>query len=249
MARTLAWIAAGGIGAGVVFLSLAYATGGRDFDRLLDRAFHARSCGNEGGDKGGKAQAERRLAWTGGDAIDIAVPSITRYRGGDGNEIVVRGPAGAIANVEVNGSRISLNCHDFGGRRSVEITLPGRPFHRINLDGAGELVMSNVNQPDLVLNIRGSGGVRAQGTAERVTIKVAGSGTARMADLAMKQLNVDIAGSGTVEAAPKDEVDVRIAGSGNVRLLSRPTQVQSKISGSGRVSQVPPDQADKQQQR
>lgn len=249
MARTLAWITAGGIGAGVVFLSLAYATGGRDFDRLFDRAFHAHSCANGGGDKGGNAESERRLVWTGGDTIDIAVPSITRYRGGDGNEIVVRGPAGAIANVEVNGSRISLDCHDFGSRRSVEIILPGRPFRRINLDGAGELVMSNVNQPDLILNIRGSGGVRAQGAAEHVTIKVAGSGTARMADLAMKQLNVDIAGSGTVEAAPKDEADVRIAGSGNVKLLSRPAQLQTKIAGSGRVSQAPPDQANKPERR
>lgn len=245
MARTLAWIAAGGIGAGVVFLSLAYATGGRDVDRLLDRALHARSCGTTGG----KAAAERRLAWTGGDTIDIAVSAITHYRGGEGSEVVLRGPADAIDHVEVNGGRISLDCRDFSDRRSVEITLPGRRFRRVNLDGAGDLVMSNVNQPELIINIRGSGDVRAQGTADRVTIKVAGSGTAWMADLAMKQLAVEIAGSGNVEAAPKDEADVRIAGSGNVRLLSRPKELRSKIAGSGRVSQVPPDPADKQEGR
>lgn len=245
MARTLARIAAGGIGAGVVFLSLAYATGGRDVDRLLDRALHARSCGTTGG----KAAAERRLAWTGGDTIDIAVSAITHYRGGDGSEVVLRGPADAIAHVEVNGGRISLDCRDFSDRRSVEITLPGRPFRHINLDGAGALVMSNIDQPVLDINIRGSGDVRAQGTAERVTIKVAGSGTARMADLAMKQLTADIAGSGTVEAAPKDEADVRIAGSGHVRLFGRPAHVQSKVSGSGRVIQVPLDPTDKQERR
>lgn len=160
---------------------------------------------------------------------------------------MVRGPAGAIAHVAVNGSRISLDCRDYGDRRSVEITLPGHAFRRINLDGAGDLVMSNVDQRELDINIRGSGGVRAQGAAECVTIKVAGS--ARMADLAMKQLTVDIAGSGTVEAAPRDEADVTIAGSGNVRLLDRPAHVQSRISGSGRVIQVPLDPADKQQRR
>lgn len=245
MARTLGWIAAGGIGVGVVFLSLAYAAGGHDLDRLFDRAFYARSCGS----KGGKADVERRFAWTGGDTVDIAGSAITHYRGGDGSEVVVRGPAGVIAHVEINGSRISLNCNDFGGRRSVDITLPGRPFRRVNLDGSGDLVMQDVNQPELAINIRGSSSVRAQGTAEHVTVKVAGSGAARLAELAMKRLTVDIAGSGNVEAGPKDEADVRIAGSGNVRLLGHPTELRSKIAGSGRISQVPPEQADKQERR
>jgi hypothetical protein len=233
--KTLGWIAVGGLGAGVVFLALAFAVGGRDLDGLLDRPFASRSCGKADG----KPEAERRLAWTGGDKIDIAGSATVRYRGGDGSEVLVRGPAGAIAHVEVHGSRIMLDCHGFRGSRGVEITLPGRVFRSINLEGSGDLVMENVSQPELTLRISGSGDARAQGTAERVTIKIAGSGNARLAELAMKRLTVDIAGSGSLEAAPKDEADVKIAGSGNVRLLSHPAQLRSKIAGSGSVSQLP----------
>jgi hypothetical protein len=97
--------------------------------------------------------------------------------------------------------------------------------------------MENVSQPDLDLRISGSGSVRAQGSVDQATIKVSGSGEARLGDLAMKQLKVDISGSGKVEAAPKDSADVRISGSGDVKLLSRPVNLTSKVSGSGRISQ------------
>ena len=100
--------------------------------------------------------------------------------------------------------------------------------------------MENVSQPDLDLRISGSGTVRAQGSVDQATIKVSGSGEARLGDLAMKQLTVDISGSGKVEAAPKDTADVRISGSGDVKLLSRPANLTSKVSGSGRISQAAP---------
>ena len=43
--------------------------------------------------------------------------------------------------------------------------------------------------------------------------------------------------SRTVEAAPKDTADIKISGSGDVKLLSRPVTLTSKVSGSGRISQ------------
>jgi hypothetical protein len=71
-----------------------------------------------------------------------------------------------------------------------------------------------------------------------MTLAIAGSGRARLADLAMKQLTVDISGSGNVEAAPQDAAHIVISGSGNVRLLSRPAQLTSRVSGSGRINQA-----------
>ena len=81
-------IATVGLGFGVVSLALAYALDGGDFDRLLNRSgVFAQACGD-----GGALVSERRLAWTGGDAIDIALAATVRFRGGEGNEIVLRGP-------------------------------------------------------------------------------------------------------------------------------------------------------------
>ena len=154
--------------------------------------------------------------------------------------IVVRGSPDLVAHVEVRGSRLVLDCHGWTAGRDLEITLPGRAFRDIRLSGSSKLVMENVSQPNLALRISGSGSVRVQDSVDQATIKVSGSGEARLGDLAMKQLTVDISGSGKVEAAPKDTADVRISGSGDVKLLSRPANLTSKVSGSGRISQAAP---------
>jgi hypothetical protein len=109
----------------------------------------------------------------------------------------------------------------------------------MNLSGSVKLSMENLNQPALALSISGSGTLRGQGSVDQLLVTVSGSGNARLADIAMKQLTVKISGSGNVEAAPKDAADISISGSGDVRLMSRPTRLMTHIAGSGRITQAP----------
>lgn len=230
--RTLGLIAIGGLGVGIASLSLAYQLGGRDLHRLPFDI--ASSCGDD--TKGGPSV--RHLPWDSGDTIELSLPGTVTFRGGQGSDIVVRGSPDLVANVEVRGSRLRLDCRGWTVGRDLEVTLPGRAFRHIRISGSGKLVMENVSQPDLDLRISGSGTVRAQGSVDQATIKVSGSGEAMLGDLAVKQLKVDISGSGKVEATPKDSADVKISGSGDVKLLSRPANLTSKVSGSGRISQA-----------
>jgi hypothetical protein len=232
--RTLSWIAIGGLGIGIASLSLAYAVGGRDLGLLgfVDGWGWGwgSACGN------GAGPGERRLAWDGGDSVELTLPGTVRWRAGEGSELIVRGAPGAVAHVELHGNRIMLACRGRAG--SLEVTLPGRPFQRIGIAGSGNLVMENLSQPELALSISGSGSMRAQGNVDRLSVKISGSGNARLGELAAKQATVHISGSGKVEASPKDQADVTISGSGDVKLLTRPADLRSKVSGSGRVSQA-----------
>ena len=238
MAKTLGWIAVGGLSVGFVSLALAYVLAGRDLDACSIAAAFSPTRAATAAASSTRKQTERRLAWEGGDTVEISLPASVRYRGGDGSEVVVRGSPDVIAHVEVRHGRITLDCRRFGGLRDIEITLPGRTFRKIGLSGSTKLTMENVNQPDLDFRISGSGTVRAQGTVDHAKISVAGSGDARLADLAMKELTAKISGSGKVEAAPKDAADIQISGSGDVRLLSRPTHLRSHVAGSGRITQA-----------
>ncbi|SKA02926.1 Putative auto-transporter adhesin, head GIN domain [Enhydrobacter aerosaccus] len=238
MIRGLRAVAAIGLGVGIVSLAIAYTLGGRDVDGLWDH-LHRRDWACDDGKARRDGASERRLAWNGEDAIDIAVPASVRLRAGEGNEIVVRGAPDIVAHVAVHGDHLVLDCHGRGASRELEVVLPGKAFHRIGLSGSGRLTMENLSQPEMALRISGNGSVRAQGSVDRLSVAVAGSGDARLADLAVKALTVKIAGSGSVEAAPQDEADVSISGSGNLKLLSRPVHLTTHISGSGRLSQVP----------
>ncbi len=237
MIRTLRWIAAIGLGGGLVSLIIAFMIGGYSLRNLWERgsSFHLQACGDGKATPG--ASSERRLAWTGGDKIEIAVPATVRLRMGEGSDIVVRGSPEAISRVDVRGNRLSLDCRWQGSSHGLDVTLPGKALRQIGISGWARLDLENLNQPELALRIRGSGNVRASGTVDRLSLHVSGSGHAQLADLALKTLELKISGSGDAEAAPKEEADVSISGSGTLRLLSRPARLKTHISGSGRVLQ------------
>ena len=239
MVRPLAWTAIGGLSVGVVFLSLAYATGGSSLRRMVDIGLSSvGSCNAHG-----STATERRLKWEGNDTVDIAGSAIVHYRGGEGDEVILRGSPEAVANVEIQGGKITLNCHG-AGSRTVDITLPGRVFRKMHLSGSGKVLAENVSQSDLTLAVSGSGSLRAQGSVDRLTVSISGSGSAKMGDLAVKQLTVKVAGSGNIEASPKEVADITVSGAGDVRLLTRPAQLRSHVSGSGRITQPPLEAAD-----
>jgi hypothetical protein len=233
MSHYLGRIAVVSLTIGVVSLGLAWMFGGRDLGQLLRRGTYTlQACGDDT-----KATAsERHLAWS-GDAIDIALPAAVRYRAGEGSDIVVRGLPDSISHVELRGDHLVLNCRWHTSSRDIEVTLPGRALSRVAISGSARVVMEKLAQPELKLAISGSGSVTAQGSVDELIVKISGSGKARLGEVAAKRFKAEISGSGNVEASPKDEADIRISGAGKVNLLTHPTRMNSKISGSGRITQ------------
>lgn len=242
MKKKLGWTAIGGFAVWIGALFLAFAIGGSEaFDwsqlRAVRSSVWSARCQDTPVAKDGPT--ERRWAWEGGDKISIGVASTVHYRGGEGDEVIIRGAPQVLANIVVEDDAIGLSCMNFGRMEPVEITLPGRIFREISLAGSGRITLENVQQPELNLGIAGSGTITAQGKVDRLELNIAGSGDARLADLAMKDLEVNVAGSGDTEAAPMDSAQINMSGSGNMRLLSRPTRIESNIRGSGRIIHAP----------
>ena len=67
---------------------------------------------------------------------------------------------------------------------------------------------------------------------------MAGSGDGHFEALDAASVTVNIAGSGDADVAPKDRLEVRVAGSGKVTLHSEPRQLETHIAGSGRIIHV-----------
>jgi hypothetical protein len=236
-------IALGGIAIGVISLSLAWTIGGRELRHTIaDRDFSWRSCDTG---KVAVAGSERRLPWTGDDTISLALSVPVRLVPATGNEVVLRGTPETIAHLELKGGRLRADCRNLPDGQTVTIELPSRALRNVRLSGSATATIGPLDQPALALTVSGSGQVQVSGTAERMTVTIRGSGDIRLNDVAMKRLTTRIAGSGNLEAAPKEEADITIAGSGNVRLLSRPDTLNTRIAGSGRITQPPVEAADR----
>ena len=199
-------------------------------------------------------EATRQIAWTGGDALQVDLPAeviFTQAAPGAGAAVKITGPKRLIDRVVIENGRIGLKdddgsssfkinghgVHIMGGeeRLTIEITAPA--VRSFTLNGSGDLRLRAYDQPDLRLEINGSGDVEAEGKAAKLELQVSGSGEADLRSLDTGDARVAVSGSGEAHIAPHGSAEVELAGSGDVYLTSKPTVLTSNVAGSGEVHQ------------
>lgn len=237
----LAIIAVLGLTGSAVCIGAAAAIGGREFGR------------NWGGDMdfsmfGDRPRCERvedatatsrDLEWDGSDHFGLAVPGHASYTPGTDNKVHISGDPQMIAHIRVRDGRLEMNCRNWrGDMDALTITLPGREFKRFSIAGAGNLVLSKLDQTSARFNIAGSGSIKADGKVEHTDLHIAGSGDIDLSQVKANVATVHIAGSGNTDIAPSDEADIHIAGSGDVNLHGNPKKLETHIAGSGRIHNI-----------
>jgi len=105
--------------------------------------------------------------------------------------------------------------------------------------GSEEVVFADIKQEVLRIVMRGSGGVTASGEAREMSLDATGSSRADLGRLVTQQANARIRGSGEVDLAPREDADISISGSAIARLHGAVARINSHVSGSGQIKQVP----------
>lgn len=105
----------------------------------------------------------------------------------------------------------------------------------MGIAGSGRAEFGQLNARTAEIGIAGSGTVIAKGVVENVKVDISGSGRADFGEVASKTAAADISGHGDVAMAPSEVAKIRISGSGDVYLRSDPKDLDTKISGSGRI--------------
>jgi hypothetical protein len=105
----------------------------------------------------------------------------------------------------------------------------------IAVHGDEDRDLGHIDQDRLHIRVDGAGSVTAQGRVDTLTLDLHGMGSARLGALSARKVVVRLMGDGDAIIAPRDEADVTITGSGNVRLATSPERIGRHIVGSGRV--------------
>ncbi len=106
---------------------------------------------------------------------------------------------------------------------------------KVSLAGSGDIKLSVASQ-SLESSISGSGDIELKGSAKNLTTNIAGSGDFNGKSLESTNVNAKIAGSGSVDVVCNGVLKARISGSGDVNYSGTPTNKDTKVSGSGSVS-------------
>jgi hypothetical protein len=108
-----------------------------------------------------------------------------------------------------------------------------------NIRGSADLKLADTKQDVLRIAMHGSGVVTASGTAHEVSLESAGSGRADLGRLIAERASAQIHGSADVDLAPRQDADISISGSAIVKLHGAVARINSHVSGSGEIKQLP----------
>lgn len=140
--------------------------------------------------------------------------------------------------------------------QAIVITVPYENINSVSLAGSGDIenrgtiessdfnvavagsgdIKLNVSAQNIESSIAGSGDITLKGTTKDLTTKIAGSGDFNGSNLSSKNVTAKITGSGDISVICNGELTVRITGSGDVEYSGKPTKKDTKITGSGSVS-------------
>jgi len=250
MIRVLGMIAFVGFIVAVACFAGAAALGGRDIvehgwripsDWHIDIDDHDGVDDWDDGDAS-DAASSRDFTWDGATSLDVEAPAEVRYTQAEGPaKLTISGPKATLDHLVVKDGKVRFD-EPMDHRRRLLIVMSAPNVSRFALNGDDKLTIAAFKQDHLAIDISGHGEAEAQGEARSFDLRISGSGEADLVRLSSEAGKVDIAGSGHAKIAPRSSADVIIAGSGEVTLSSRPKDLRSSVSGSGRLIQDDEDE-------
>lgn len=140
--------------------------------------------------------------------------------------------------------------------KTITVTIPYKDISEVSMAGSGNMwSKNNIKSDDFKVSLAGSGDVKLTIETQKTTAKVAGSGNLTLtgktvdlkADIAgsgdfygynlnANNTNVSVVGSGNAKVVCNEDLVARVAGSGNIRYKGKPSKEDTKVSGSGSIS-------------
>jgi len=178
--------------------------------------------------------------WNGGDTLAMDAPINIRYEPKGAPQVSVTGPTDLLEHVRVSDGRIATdNSFTRASGRKMQALVSGVPIRKFIVNGGENLDLGDIAQPELDLHVNGNGTVSGRGKVDHLDLTIAGPGKANLGGLSVTgDAKISILGSGDASLSPHGAVRLFIAGSGNLQLLSKPTDLRQTILGSGEVSQL-----------
>ncbi|KXX67721.1 GIN domain-containing protein [Flammeovirga sp. SJP92] len=126
------------------------------------------------------------------------------------------------------------------GSRTIDISGFDDVFTTMNVDvsGSGSALIDDITVRNLSANVSGSGNVQLQGMSSTFTARVSGSGNISDYNLISSDVDAQSSGSGSISFTCNDKLYAKVSGSGNILYKGNPTDVQTEVSGSGKIQKV-----------
>ena len=147
--------------------------------------------------------------------------------------------AGAAEAVDAAEEALSAAGGALVASEAAGLELESGPSETIRVVGSDDLVRSDIDHKELIVELLGSGDVVLQGECENLTIRIVGSGEVDARRLEATKADVQTLGpdSGDAHVSVSSELKIAILGSGDIYYYGEPESLEKAVMGSGSVMQ------------
>jgi hypothetical protein len=195
------------------------------------------------------------------DGLKSAGPMNFKLVQGKEGSISIEGDANLMEYIitKVEGGKLVVKVKDginLRPTKTIIVTIPYESINSVSLAGSGDIENSgtiksdhfdvsiagsgdielNISSNSVESSISGSGDIELSGSTTDLMTKITGSGDFDGSDLDSTNVTAKITGSGGANVVCNGELKVRITGSGDVKYSGNPTNKDTKVTGSGSVS-------------
>ena len=173
------------------------------------------------------------IRFRGAAQLDISV--------GESPAFKVDGNQKRIKDISVHGNTLVINVtksrgwfsRDDSGDLTIHVSVP--KLTELESNGAGEISIKGLQGGDQRLELSGAHDVKAQGTLDKLDLKLSGAGAVDYTKVATADVKVQVNGAGEVKVQAKDSLHAEINGVGAVRYTGNPKHVNSELHGLGTI--------------
>jgi hypothetical protein len=171
-------------------------------------------------------------------AQENLLPFIITHVEGDKLVIDIEGCINATEEIEIEvfAPPLSKISNDGSGDINSSETLHSEELE-ISNDGSGDIEV-DFNGSELSIDNDGSGDFEIAGVVDNLEIRNDGSGDIDTKDLEANEVEVVSHGSGSISVHVKDDLDIKLSGSGDVSYEGDPQNIKQQNTGSGEVKHL-----------
>ena len=156
---------------------------------------------------------------------------------GPSTTVKVEGDDNIVPLVEtkvVKGTLVIKTKHNFRPKKKLLVTVTVPELNEVQLDGAGNVTVRNVQSRDFQVGWDGAGNVTLSGRTGSLRASLDGAGNLKMYDLKAASADTSVDGAGNIQVWATDHLKASIDGVGNISYKGHP-RVDKSVGGVGRV--------------
>ncbi len=125
---------------------------------------------------------------------------------------------------------------NFWNNAEVEVTISMPTLVELEVMGAVDGELSNIDSEELEIDVRGAADVEIEGTCGKLLLDVRGAGDIDADDLKCADVEVDVKGAGSASVYASESIDARVAGVASISVYGDPKDVRKHSGGLSSIS-------------